>query len=574
MRQAPMLRLLLIGSLLAALALSGCGSSSSSRNLVPFQPDYGSFTATPTISSTRGAIQGVVLDSSNVPAPGATVTVNNARRSASPYFSVTAGPAGEYSIGNMEPGTYTLTASLPGVGEVAPQEVTVQAAGVTTVPPVRLDGSQPLMGRVVGKVTAEGGQAVEGAVVQVAHGTHVGHAMTTATGDFTIGGLSAGTYEASVTKAGFQLASQQVTVAAGQDAVLNVTLQPMGSRVYVGSSACKSCHGTLYDEYQKSGHPYKISKVDGQPPSLPFSSVPLTPAGYSWADITYLIGGYGWKARFVDRQGYIITGNAVQYNLANQKWAAYEAAKSPGTKPYTCGACHTTGWQATGAAGPHQDNLPGMHGTFSEPGITCEACHGPGSNHVITRSAADIEVDRSSEACGSCHFRDSQHRIAAKVSNGKGFIEHHEQYDELISAKHAALKCVDCHNPHRSTINKQGGVTRTCESCHAAQAAKKKHGSFIGGPTCVDCHMPKATKSATNTNVYQADLHTHIFKIKTDAVDQSDMWYTEGTGTFAQGHVTLDFACYGCHKDVNGVGGSASVKTLGELSMKARGMHQ
>ena len=32
------------------------------------------------------------------------------------------------------------------------------------------------------------------------------------------------------------------------------------------------------------------------------------PAGMDWGDISYIIGGYGWKARFMDLEGYILTG--------------------------------------------------------------------------------------------------------------------------------------------------------------------------------------------------------------------------------------------------------------------------
>jgi hypothetical protein len=360
-----------------------------------------------------------------------------------------------------------------------------------------------------------------------------------------------------------------------------VGLLPLGeitgeALVYVGSERCATCHSSAHQDEAKSGHPNKLRKViDGQPPKYPFSEVPSPPEGYTWQDITYVIGGYGWKARFLDKKGYIITGAKAQYNLATKSWVAYEADKAPGTKPYDCGECHTTGWKKTGPDGPHQDNLPGIYGTFSEPGVTCEACHGPGSRHVVTNSRVDIKKDNSSELCGTCHYRDKKHRILASVSGGKGFIQHHEQYDEMISAGHKVLKCVTCHDPHKSTIYKQGGLKDSpkCETCHPAQAAKVNHPPVA---TCVDCHMPKASKTAgtSPTNPYQADLRTHIFKINTDPVDQSAMWYTEDGNTFAKGFVTLDLVCYSCHKDANGQGGPMSKKTLEELSAKAEQIHK
>jgi len=367
------------------------------------------------------------------------------------------------------------------------------------------------------------------------------------------------------------------------------------TRTYVGSEKCKTCHPTAYSEVNNMGHPYKLNKVvNGVPPTYPSqvtSTIPSPPAGYSWSDISYVIGGYGWKARFIDKQGYIITGDAVQYNLENKTWSAYHASDAPGTKPYNCGACHTTGWVATGPDGPHQDNLPGMYGTFSEPGITCEACHGPGSVHVVSQSPADIDLGDGKTECANCHYRPDRGPI--EVSSG--FDRHHEQAEELNSAKHFTLKCTDCHDPHEGPHYEDAqpdAIRRECYECHGAKPNKHP-----AGPDCEDCHMPKATKSAIKINDYIGDVHTHIFKINTNPVskdgkDDTGAPAVDGSGNPIPGMftadgkyvnqdsfegsaaVTLDFACYGCHTDVNGVGGgTAPQKSLAELSQFAQTIH-
>ena len=48
--------------------------------------------------------------------------------------------------------------------------------------------------------------------------------------------------------------------------------------------------------------------VDGKAPTYPNSKVPKPPEGFAWEDISYVIGGFGWKALFTDKDGYIITG--------------------------------------------------------------------------------------------------------------------------------------------------------------------------------------------------------------------------------------------------------------------------
>ncbi|OPX22986.1 MAG: hypothetical protein B1H02_05455 [Candidatus Latescibacteria bacterium 4484_107] len=132
----------------------------------------------------------------------------------------------------------------------------------------------------------------------------------------------------------------------------------------------------------KTGHAQIVHKVEkGRPPKWPFSSVPVPPEGYIWEDISYVLGGYGWKARFVDRKGYLVTGKKAQYNLATKEWVAYYSEQKAGTKPYDsdCAQCHTTGWRASGeSGGVHQDGLEGIAGVWTLAGIQCERCHGEG----------------------------------------------------------------------------------------------------------------------------------------------------------------------------------------------------
>ena len=66
---------------------------------------------------------------------------------------------------------------------------------------------------------------------------------------------------------------------------------------YVGDDQCKTCHAKIYLTYRKTGHPYKLQKIEGGPPSYPngtSSGVPSPPAEMSWDDISYVIGGFAW----------------------------------------------------------------------------------------------------------------------------------------------------------------------------------------------------------------------------------------------------------------------------------------
>jgi hypothetical protein len=136
-----------------------------------------------------------------------------------------------------------------------------------------------------------------------------------------------------------------------------------------------------------------------------------------------------------------------------------------------------------------------------------------------------------------------------------------------------SLSCGSCHDPHIGTLYghaDEGGITQQCETCHTAQGSSLNH---IAGPTCVDCHMPNASKSALAVNAYMGDVRTHLFTINPDGSKTKDDMFT-ADGKFAdKGWVTLDFACYSCHTDEAGVGGDYSMKTMAELSAKATGIH-
>lgn len=332
---------------------------------------------------------------------------------------------------------------------------------------------------------------------------------------------------------------------------------------YVGRNACKECHADLYAAYLGAGHAHALHKVvDGAAPAFPESEVADPPAGFTWDDIQYVIGGYGWMARFVDKQGYLITGDAdalTQYNLANRSlkteagWVAYHAGEE---LPFDCARCHTTGYVAEG----NQDGLPGLLGVWVEEGVGCENCHGPGSNHVNAPYQVSMSVVRDSEACGACHRRTEVTTIEAH----DGFIDHNQQYSELFSSRKRVMNCVDCHNPHESTLYGDGADKSDCETCHYEQKefqkiTDRRHAS------CVDCHMPRATRSAVADPArFSGDVRTHMFAINPFAKSQFNK-----DGTQAEPDITVAFACKSCHSEA----GRAPVLEDARLVEVATGFH-
>lgn len=351
---------------------------------------------------------------------------------------------------------------------------------------------------------------------------------------------------------------------AGEDAT--------ASQAYVGSETCGQCHEDIYARFQLSGHPYKLTKIEaGQPPVFPYDEItggiPSPPEGYTWDDVTYVIGGYGWKARFIDDRGFIITGDAdslTQYNFANEfvekpaEWVPYHAGEE---LPYDCGACHSTGYRPEG----HQDDLEGIVGTWAFPGVQCEACHGPGSRHADDPYGVLMRVDRSSQLCGDCHVRGNP----AEIDAADGFEQHHEQYEDLYNSKHFAISCVTCHDPHAGTrfaddeVNPNKGIVQVCESCHFQNVRRNVRNHL--GMDCIDCHMaPMALSAQGNLDLFRADVRSHQFAINTEP----DAPQFNEDGTVVMPYLTLQYACGQCHN-----GAKASELETAVLAAAADGYH-
>ena len=119
----------------------------------------------------------------------------------------------------------------------------------------------------------------------------------------------------------------------------------------------------LSEIMRASGHPHKLNPVvDGQRPTDPLLTMPDSPPnGLGWNDIAFVLGGFGWKVRFItgeEGEYQVVTGTAVQWNIPTEEWVAYHDGEDVAYN-YGCFVCHTTG--------PDE-----ISDTFREPGVRCE----------------------------------------------------------------------------------------------------------------------------------------------------------------------------------------------------------
>jgi len=166
-----------------------------------------------------------------------------------------------------------------------------------------------------------------------------------------------------------------------------------------------------------------------------------------------------------------------------------------------CFGCHTT-YSSTNSKFDVSRAVPGVH---------CEACHGPGVDHIEAIKTGQIEeaakailnpavlnpVD-SVDFCGACH-RTAIDVVESEVSYGPMNVRFQPYRLEKSrcwgSRGDERLTCIACHNPHEVLIREASSYDRRCLSCHAPQGKSHPTGAAPicpkAGTNCTTCHMPK-----------------------------------------------------------------------------------
>jgi len=168
-----------------------------------------------------------------------------------------------------------------------------------------------------------------------------------------------------------------------------------------------------------------------------------------------------------------------------------------------CFGCHTTASTTNGKFDPG--------GSF--PGVTCEACHGPGARHVAAAVAktdkrgsglifnpAQLAKVDSVDFCGACHrtWQDvvSGPLVDAGIFNVR-FAPYRLENSRCWTEGDARLTCMACHDPHKPLSHDPASYDANCLACHVASSTEKRTSERPGAAcpvatkNCITCHMPK-----------------------------------------------------------------------------------
>jgi len=175
--------------------------------------------------------------------------------------------------------------------------------------------------------------------------------------------------------------------------------------------------------------------------------------------------------------------------------------------------------------------------TWSEIDVSCEACHGPASEHVewaeiqpmarpavenyaLVMDTGDMSSTELVELCAPCHSRRSElgdwdhtrfalldSQIPSLLTEGLYYadgqiLEEDYVWGSFTQSKmyHNDVRCSDCHDVHGLKLKLEGNAL--CAQCHRVDVydtpdhhfhKKIYEGKASDGALCVKCHMPEQT---------------------------------------------------------------------------------
>jgi Tetratricopeptide repeat/Cytochrome c554 and c-prime len=344
----------------------------------------------------------------------------------------------------------------------------------------------------------------------------------------------------------------------------------------VGNQACRPCHQGIYDSYSRtamartsgpalpglegsfrhapSGVFYRVLR-DGQTAVLSYER-PGPRALYGRQTLKYYIGSNTRGRAFLfDIEGFLYQ-TPINYYAATNTWEM-----SPGDAQLremqlnhpvdsTCLFCHASRVQPT-----MKGTLNGFGGVpFLQDGVSCERCHGPGSDHVNGAATmvnpAKLTGERRDGICMQCHL-EGEARIARTgrsqedyrpgevlsdylaifvreddAQQRRGAVSHVESLTLSRCKRESgeALSCITCHDPHvQPSAAERSAYYRTrCVKCHGSTIERHSPRQ----QDCTACHMPR---------LESADIgHTVVTDHRIPRVPQADRPRTRDVGKLVQ----------------------------------------
>jgi len=373
---------------------------------------------------------------------------------------------------------------------------------------------------------------------------------------------------------------------------------------YVGGDACASCHDKQLAAWKGSDHDLAMQIADDKSVLGNFDNAKITYAGTTSTlsrrdgkffvntdgpdgkladyEIKYTFGVHPLQQYLIEfpggrKQALGIAWDSRPKTQGGQRWFhLYPGQNIKAGDPlhwtgvqqnwnFQCAECHSTDLRK---------NFDAEAGTFdtrwAQINVSCEACHGPGSNHLAWANKSEdwhafdadkglvLALDerkgvtwmpladtgnakrstprattREIDTCARCHSRSA--RLTDDYVHGKPLLDSHrpalldeglywndgQMRDEVYnwgsfaqSRMYASgVTCSDCHDPHSLKLTTAAGANTNgvCAQCHQPAkydaVAHTHHATGTPGAACAACHMP------TTTYMQVDPRHDHSMRI-------------------------------------------------------------
>lgn len=311
---------------------------------------------------------------------------------------------------------------------------------------------------------------------------------------------------------------------------------------YEGARECRSCHRTLASDFSEGAHSQTMVSTDAEESPIvadfsigedirtvqfPFAD---NPRPFTVNDIAFTLGSGEHIQRYLfELEEGIYMVYPAEWNADTGEWQAYDTGEEWLSDSYNfnqnCSYCHVTGFEA--------DSM-----TWEDESVQCEACHGPGSEHVELMDELEFIFDEEERedlheginiavdpmVCGQCHSQgvsDSAHAFPENYSVGGDLTDGYNlvaedsdthwyatgqgaqpnmQYNEWLLSGHAnsyssatdsdyyELECLTCHSAgYRRAVRILDTSNEDPEVLPIPEVEAER---LPFGVTCSTCHNP------------------------------------------------------------------------------------
>ena len=367
---------------------------------------------------------------------------------------------------------------------------------------------------------------------------------------------------------------------------------------FVGDLTCRTCHAGEWEEWRGSHHDMAMAEPDEETVRGDFSDVTFidgedeyrfyrqegdylveAPGPDGESTPFRLVYTFGWEPLqqyLVDIGSGKLQALHIAWDTEREEWFSlypddqFEPDDwlhwTGGAMNWNtmCASCHSTDLKQNYIA-----ETDSFHTTYSDINVSCEACHGPGGDHVATMEGSDpdqlsrqrIQQDlRLSKGatqaieintCAPCHSL--RQELTGEYVHGDSFMDHYDPmlphppnyhadgqileevyvFSSFLQSRmfHEGVTCSDCHNPHSVELKATINDNKLCMQCHEPRYNTPEHHFHqvqTEASQCVNCHMPGRYYMEVD---YRRD---HSFRVPRP--DQSVMFGTPN-------------ACNSCHED-------------------------